>query len=212
MKGLIKGVRKVTTRQGRDLETEDLLGRDFTADRPNSRWVTDLTYVRSLTGWVYVTFIIDLYARVIIGWDAASRMTTQLVSDTLTWALWRRDAEGHPVTGQDHLIHHSDHGAQYTSIRYGEQLQLAGIIPSFGAVGDAYDNALAEAVNGQFKAECADQDGPFEHLQDVHQATAGWVHWYNNQRLHATLNYRPPAEVEAQYYDTHQAAQTSGAH
>jgi putative transposase len=169
-----------------------------------------MTYVRTLEGWVYVTFIVDLYAKVIVAWNAGCRMTTQLVSDTLTWALWRRDAEGHPVGVNDHLVHHSDHGSQYTFVRYGGQLQIVGITPSFGTVGDAHDNALAEAVNGQYKAECVDQDSPFTNLDDIWLATADWVDWYNNHRLHAALNYRPPTEVENEYYKTQQAATNSG--
>lgn len=212
MQGLVKGIKKQTTRRVREPETDDLLNRCFTADRPNSTWVTDMTYVLTLAGWAYVAFMIDVFSRLIMAWEVSTSLATQLATDTLNLALWARDMEGHRVTADNHLIHHSDHGCQYTSIRYGEQLMLAGITPSFGSIGDALDNALAESVNSQYKAECVDQDGPFESADDVRMATADWAHWYNHHRLHASLDYRPPAEAETEYYQTHKPATTSSRH
>jgi len=201
MKGLVRGRRIVTTRKTTP-SAGDLLNRQFTAPAPNMVWVADLTYVRTLSGWVYVSFITDACKRKIVACDSAYSMTQQLVSDTLAIAIDTRAREGHPI--QDGLIHHADHGSQYTSIRYGEQLMMAGITPSFGSVGDSYDNALAETVNGLYKAECADQDGPFATLADVMDATLDWVNWYNSQRLHEYLGYATPDETETAYYSTQQ--------
>jgi putative transposase len=201
MKGLVRGRRIITTKKTTP-SAGDLLKRRFTADAPNRVWVADLTYVRTLSGWVYVGFITDAYARTIVGCDGACQMTQKLVSDTLAIGLDHRQRAGHPVMAG--LIHHADHGSQYTSIRYGEQLMLAGITASFGTIGDSYDNALAETVNGLYKAECVDQDGPFANLAEVMDATLDWVNWYNTQRLHEYLDYKTPNEKETEYYQAHQ--------
>jgi len=197
MKGLRRGRRIITTRKSTP-SAGDLLKRCFTADAPDKVWVTDATYVRTKSGWVYTTFIIDAFHRKIVSFHGSTRLDERLVRETLVLALDERRRSGHPVP--EGLIHHSDHGSVYTSLRYGEQLALAGIVPSFGTVGDSYDNALAEAVNGLYKAECVDQDGPFTNFADVLEATAGWVHWYNTARLHEYLDYHTPDEAEAEYY------------
>jgi transposase InsO family protein len=201
MKGLVRGRRIITTVKTTPTAA-DLLHRNFTTDAPDTVWVADLTYVRTLSGWVYVGFLTDVFARRIVAAHAASRMTMALVSDTLALALADRARAGHPVTNG--LIHHSDHGAQYTSIHYSQQVELAGLVPSMGTVGDSYDNALAETVNGLYKAECVAQDGPFATLADVLDATLDWVHWYNTRRLHEYLDYRTPDEAETEYYASQQ--------
>jgi transposase InsO family protein len=207
MKGLRRGRVPVTTRPAGRPRAEDLLGRDFKACAPNRRWVTDMTYVKTAAGWVYTAFITDLFAEKIVGWHVADNMTEQMVSDALVIALWGREQEGRPVVGGQ-LVHHSDHGSVYTSLAYGEQLANAGITPSFGSVGDAPVNATAESVNALYKAECVGPDGPFPGLQAVRVATAGWVSWYNTARLHSSLGYVPPNEVEAAYYDQAEPPQT----
>jgi transposase InsO family protein len=159
-----------------------------------------MTYVKLSTGsWVYVTFMTDAYARKIVACHAAATMTRQLVTDTLKLAIEARALEGHPVEAG--LIHHSDHESQYTAIHYGEQLVIEGIVPSFGSVGDAYDNALAETINGLYKTECVTQDGPFHTIDQVMDATLDWAHWWNNQRLLERLDYQTPVEIETQYYE-----------
>ena len=182
----------------------DLLNRNFCADAPNRVWVTDFTYVRSWAGFVYVAFIVDVFAQRIVAWHASTSKATDLVMTPLRMAVWQRDHEGHPTTAGA-LIHHSDAGSQYTSIRFTEHLELEGISPSIGSVGDAYDNALMETVNGLYKTECIRttvfQPGPFRTVADVEYATAAWVEWYNNRRLHSTLGMVTPVEYEQAHYD-----------
>ena len=181
----------------------DLLDRDFTAPAPNTRWVADFTYCRTWAGFVYVAFVVDVYAQRIVGWQAASTKGTDLVLTPLRIALWDRDRQGTPVEpGQ--LLHHSDAGSQYTSIRFTEHLELEGIAPSIGSVGDAYDNALMESIIGLFKTEAITttvfHDGPYKTLADVEYAAAGWVDWYNHRRLHGSLDWLTPVEYEQDYY------------
>ncbi|RRD46781.1 IS3 family transposase [Arachnia propionica] len=181
----------------------DLLNRDFTATAPNRVWVTDFTYVRTWAGFVYVVFIVDVFSQRILAWHAATRKDVSLVETPLRIALWERHRQGHPIqAGQ--LIHHSDAGSQYTSIRYTEHLELEGITGSIGSVGDAYDNALMETINGLYKTECIHttifHDGPYTTCADVEYATASWVDWYNNRRLHSTLDYTTPAHHETIHY------------
>jgi putative transposase len=197
-----KGVR--TTIPGKDgNRAGDLLNRDFTAPAPNRVWVTDFTYVRTWAGFCYVAFIIDVFAQKIVAWHAATTKTTELVMTPLRIALWQRDREGRPAIPGE-LIHHSDAGSQYTSIRLTDHLALEEIRPSIGSVGDAYDNALMESVNGLYKTECIRTTvfhaGPYKSIVDVEYATAGWVDWYNNRRLHGSLGMRPPAEYEQAHY------------
>ncbi|MBP2407302.1 transposase InsO family protein [Brachybacterium fresconis] len=182
----------------------DLLSRDFTAPAPDRVWVTDFTYVRTWAGFVYVAFVVDVFAQRIVGWHASSSMRTDLVMTPLRIALWQRDRDGNPVPPGS-LVAHSDAGSQYTSVRYTEHLDLEGIAPSIGTVGDAYDNALMEGVNGLYKTECIRTTvfhaGPFRTLSDVEFATAGWVDWYNNRRLHGSLGMLTPVEFETLHYE-----------
>ena len=205
----LEGVRRAkkvrTTIPGKDgKRAGDLLDRDFTASAPNRVWVTDFTYVRTWTGFVYVAFILDVYAQRIVAWHASMSKVTDLVMTPLRMALWQRDHEGHRVQASE-LIHHSDAGSQYTSIRFTEHLEVQGIQPSIGSVGDAYDNALMESINGLYKTECIRTTifhaGPYKTLADVEYATAGWVDWYTNRRLHSTLGMVSPVEHEAAYYE-----------
>lgn len=181
----------------------DLLNRDFTAPRPDHTWVTDFTYVRCWAGWVYVAFILDVFSQRIVAWHAQTTKHVELVMTPLRMALWERDRQGHHVApGQ--LRTHSDAGSQYTSLVWAEKLALDGIAPSIGTVGDAYDNALMETINGLYKAECIRttvfHDGPYKTIADVEYATAEWVDWYNNRRLHGSLGMVSPNEFEADHY------------
>lgn len=182
----------------------DLLNRDFTAAAPNLVWVTDFTYVRTWSGFGYVAFVLDVFAQRIVGWHASTSKRVDLVMTPLRIALWQRQREGNPISPGD-LIHHSDAGSQYTAIRLTEHLALEGIAPSIGTVGDAYDNALMETVNGLFKTECIRTTvfhaGPYRTLAEVEFATAGWVDWYNNRRLHGTLGMLTPIEFETLHYE-----------
>lgn len=181
----------------------DLVGRDFTATAPNQLWVTDLTYVPTWAGVAYVCFIIDAYSRIIVGWRVAAHMRTTMVLDAIEMARWSR---GTQLPG---LRCHSDAGSQFTSIRYGERLAEIGAVPSIGTVGDSYDNALAETVNGYYKAELIRgpaRSGPWRSVEDVELATLGWVHWHNTSRLHGYLGDVPPTEFEAAFYAAQQTA------
>jgi len=182
----------------------DLVGRDFTATAPNQLWVTDLTYVPTWTGVAYVCFIIDAYSRRIVGWRVAGHMRTGMVLDALEMARWARGVwlEG--------LRCHSDAGSQFTSVRYGERLAELGAVPSIGSVGDSYDNALAETVNGLYKTEAirGPGQGPWRNVEDVELATLSWVHWHNTERLHSYLGDVPPDEFEAAFYAAQQTDPT----
>jgi transposase InsO family protein len=173
----------------------DRVNRQFQADRPNALWVSDFTYVSTWQGFVYVAFIIDVFARYIVGWRVSASSRTDFVLDALEQALYARQPGQ-----QDGLIHHSDRGVQYVSIRYTERLKDAGIEPSVGSVGDSYDNALAETINGLYKAEVIHKRGPWRSLQAVEVATLEWVDWFNNRRLFGPIGNIPPAEAEAAYY------------
>ncbi len=173
----------------------DRVNRQFRADRPNQLWVSDFTYVSTWQGWLYVAFVIDVFARRIVGWRVSSSMSTDFVLDALEQALYARQGER---DGQ--LVHHSDRGSQYVSIRYSERLAEAGIEPSVGSKGDSYDNALAETINGLYKAELIRRRAPWKTREAVELATLEWVAWFNNHRLMAALDYVPPAEFEANYY------------
>jgi transposase InsO family protein len=182
----------------------DLVDRDFTAPAPNVLWVTDFTYVRTWSGWAYVVFIVDAFSCKIVAWHTQTRKDVSLVDIPLSMAAWARAHEGHPVP--EGLIHHSDAGSQYTSLHYTEHLALEGIHPSIGSVGDAYDNALMESINGLYKAECIRtrifHPGPYKTLADVEHATAAWVHWYNHDRLHTRLGMTSPVRYEHDHYAT----------
>jgi putative transposase len=172
----------------------DLVNRDFTATRPNQLWVADITFVATWRGVVYVAFVVDVFARCIVGWRVWNSLKTDLVLDALEQALFTR-------TGTKGLVHHSDRGCQYLSIRYTERLAEAGIESSVGSVGDSYDNALAETINGLFKAEVIWPRGPWKNLDAVEYATLEWVDWFNNRRLLEPIGNVPPAEFEQAYYD-----------
>jgi putative transposase len=174
----------------------DLVARQFTATRPNQLWVADLTYVATWRGFVYVAFVIDVFSRRIVGWRASSSLRSDLALDALEQALYDR-----PIRESDRLVHHSDRGVQYLSIRYTERLAEAGIELSVGSTGDSYDNALAETVIGLFKTEEIHRRGPWKGLEDVEFATLEWVAWYNGHRLLEPLGYMPPAEFEQAYHD-----------
>lgn len=171
----------------------DLVDRNFTASRPNELWVADFTYVATWRGWVYVAFVIDVFSRMIVGWRAANSPRTDLVLDALEQALFSRSET-------DGVVHHSDRGSQYLSIRYTERLAEAGMERSVGSIGDSYDNALAEAVIGLFKKEVIRRKGPWRNLEHVEFATLTWVSWFNSHRLLEPIGYIPPAEFEAAYY------------
>jgi putative transposase len=172
----------------------DLVMRDFTAVRPNQLWVADLTYVATWCGFVYVAFVIDAFARRIVGWRVSSSLRSDIALDALEQALWARGCD-------DGLVHHSDRGVQYVSIRYTERLAEAGIEPSVGSVGDSYDNALAETVIGLYKTEVINRRGPWRSLESVEFATLEWVDWFNNRRLLEPIGHIPPAEYEEAYYE-----------
>lgn len=173
----------------------DLVDRTFVATRPNQLWVSDFTYVATWAGFVYVAFVIDVFARRIVGWRVSSSMRTDFVLDALEQAIYARGG-----TTPAGLIHHSDQGTQYLSMRYTDRLADAGIAPSVGSRGDAYDNALAESVIGLFKTEVIQRVGPWRQLDSVEGATLTWVDWFNTRRLLEPIGYVPPAEYEAQYY------------
>jgi len=172
----------------------DLVQRNFTADRPNQLWVADITYVATWTGFVYVAFVTDVFSRKIVGWRVSKSLRSDLALDALEQALHARTKAGA-------LIHYSDRGVQYVSIRYTERLGAAGIEPSVGSVGDSYDNALAETIFGLFKTEVIWPNGPWKNLEDVEFATLEWVDWFNHQRLLEPIGDIPPAEFEAMYYE-----------
>ena len=199
-----KGIR--TTIPAKDgIRAGDLLNRDFTAPRPDHTWVMDFTYCRTWAGWVYVAFIVDVFSQRIVAWHAQTSKHVELVMIPLRMALWERGRQGHPIQPQQ-LRAHSDAGSQYVSLAYTDKLALDGIAPSIGSVGDAYDNALMETINGLYKAECIRttvfHDGPYKTIADVEFATAGWVDWYNTRRLHSSLGYVSPAEFEQDHYAT----------
>ncbi|MBN8486924.1 MAG: IS3 family transposase [Burkholderiales bacterium] len=173
----------------------DKVNRQFRAERPNQLWVSDFTYVSTWQGWLYVAFVIDVFARRIVGWRVSSSMRTDFVLDALEQALYARQPER-----DNSLIHHSDRGSQYVSIRYSERLAEAGIEPSVGSKGDSYDNALAETINGLYKAELIHRRAPWKTKEAVELATLEWVSWFNHHRLLEPIGYIPPAEAEANYY------------
>ena len=206
VRGVSRRHKMFTTRRDPDaVRAPDLVNRDFTADRPDALWVTDLTYVATRAGMAYVCFITDAFSRRIVGWRVASHMRTEMVLDALEMA--RRSRGGRRLVG---LVAHSDAGSQFTSLRFTERLDEIGARPSIGTVADSYDNALAETTNGLYKAECA--YGPDTHgwhdTDQLELATLGWVHWFNQQRLHGHCNDTPPAEFEAAFYTAHKTTPT----
>lgn len=205
LRGAVRGqAYKVTTVADETvLCPQDLVRREFVATRPNQLWVADFTYVATWLGFVYVAFIIDVFSRAIVGWRASRAMRTDLVLDALEQALHAR-----PLTGD--LVHHSDHGSQYVSIRYTERLAEAGIERSVGTIGDAYDNALAETIIGLFNTEVIERRGPWRSFDAVEHATLEWVDWFNRRRLLEPLGYLPPFEFEQMYYRHEHPAAVAG--
>ena len=179
----------------------DLVQRDFSADRPNQLWVADLTYVATWAGFVYVAFITDVFSRKIVGWRVSNSLRSDLALDALEQAL-------HARPDIDNLVHHSDRGVQYLSIRYTERLAEAGLEPSVGSVGDSYDNALAETIFGLYKTELIRRNGPWRNIEEVEFATLEWVDWFNNRRLFGPIGNIPPAEFEALYDGTRESQAT----
>jgi putative transposase len=195
LRGVVRGGRVVvTTRPNDAVVMPDLVDRQFTASRPNELWVSDFTYVPTADGFVYTALVIDVFARRIVGWKVSHAMRTDLVLDALEQALHQRGDEMHG------LVHHSDRGVQYVSMRYTERLADAGIAPSVGSRGDAYDNAVAESVIGLYKAEVIGRRDRWQTLEAVEFATLRWVDWFNHRRLLGSIGFVPPAEHEANYY------------
>jgi transposase InsO family protein len=196
LQGIQRGKRVRTTIPDKTATCpQDKVNRQFKASKPNALWVSDFTYVSTWQGWLYVAFIIDVFARRIVGWQVSRSMHTDFVLDALEQALYERQ----PAEG-DGLIHHSDRGSQYVSIRYTERLAEAGIEPSVGSRGDSYDNALAETINGLYKAELIHRRAPWKTKESLELATLQWVHWFNHHRLLEPIGYIPPAEAEANYW------------
>jgi transposase InsO family protein len=197
LQGAVRGRKFVRTTIADEaaLRPADLVIRNFTATRPNQLWVADLTYVATWRGFAYVAFVIDVFSRRIVGWRASSSLRSDLALDALEQALFDR-----PIDDSERLIHHSDRGSQYVSIRYTERLVEAGIEPSVGSRGDSYDNAMAETVIGLYKTEVIRRREPWRNLEDVEFATLTWVAWYNSARLLEPLGYVPPDEFEEAFY------------
>jgi len=194
LQGVVRGKKIRTTIPNPSApQPHDLVKRCFVAVRPNQLWVADFTFVSTWQGFAYVAFIVDVYSRFIVGWRVSRHMRTDFVLDALEQALHARQPEAH------HLIHHSDRGSQYLSVRYSERLAEAGIEPSVGRTGDSYDNALAETINGLYKAELVNKAGPWKSVKALEWETLNWVSWFNHQRLLTSVGNRPPAEFEALY-------------
>lgn len=199
LQGVVRGKRiRITVGDEKACRPADLVNRQFVANRPNELWVADFTYVATWKGFVYVAFVIDVFARMIVGWRVSASMNTELTLDALDQALWAR-------TVTSGLVHHSDLGSQYLAIRYSERLADEGINPSVGSAGDSYDNALAESVIGLFKTEVIRRKGPWKSLELVEYATLEWVDWFNNRRLLAPIGNIPPVELESAYYAMEEA-------
>ena len=203
--GVRRGAFKVTTTPDINVHRPaDLVERDFRASRPNQLWVADITFVATWSGFVYVAFVTDVFSRKIVGWRVSRSLRSDLALDALEMALWARgkNAEG--------LVHHSDRGCQYLSIRYTERLAEAGAVASVGSRGDSYDNALAETINGLYKTEVIRRKGPWKNIDDVEFATLEWVDWFNNRRLLEPIGDIPPAEYEMLYWTGNHRADTVG--
>ena len=206
LRGVKRSKRVFTTKSDpAGVKPLDLVQRRFTATDPCRLWVVDVTYVATWSGFAYVAFVTDVFSRRIVAWHAQRTKGADLVMIPLRMALWRREHDGHRVVAGK-LIHHSDAGSQYTSTDLTNMLELQQISASIGSVGDAYDNALVESANGLYKTECIRTTifhaGPYRAISDVEYATAGWVDWYNNQRLHSSLGMKSPIEFEQAHYAT----------
>jgi putative transposase len=201
LRGTSRGkVKRTTVADPAAPRAEDLAGRNFAPPAPNLLWVADFTYISTLAGWVYVAFVIDAYARRILGWKASSSMTAELVLAAVDQAVFTRKRQG--VNNFDSLIHHNDAGSQYTSLRFTQRLAEEGIRPSIGIVGDAHDNALAESINGLCKTELIKPGRPWRGVDHVSAATADYIDWFNNRRIYEYCGDMPPAKLEEIYYRT----------
>ncbi len=206
--GAVRGkVKRTTIADPARRLPQDLVRRRFAPLAPDRLWVADLTYVSTWSGWVYVAFVVDAYARRILGWRTGTTMATQLVLDAVEQAIWTRARVGR--TDLAGLVQHHDHGSQYVSLAYSERLAAASIQPSVGAVGSSFDNALAETINGLYKTELIKKQGPWRNVDHVELATAEWVDWFNHRRLYEYCGDIPPAEMEAAHYAQTRAQQTA---
>ena len=210
IRGAVRGKPKRTTIAADDptVRPSDLVDRQFTAVAPNRLWVADLTYVRTWSGFVYVSFVTDVFSRRIVGWQASRSLRTDLALHALEQAIWERTRSGGVLDG---LVHHSDRGVQYLSIRYTERLAENGVVGSVGSRGDSFDNALAETIIGLYKTELVRNQGPWRGLDDLELATLEWVDWFNHRRLFHELGRIPPAEYETNHYrqlESHHPVQT----
>jgi putative transposase len=206
LRGVIRGKTWKTTKPDASAQRPaDLVDRQFTVTAPNRLWVADLTYVRTWAGMCYSAFVMDAYSRRILGWQTSTTLRTDLALDALEMALWTRRKED--LSG---VIHHSDRGVQYLSIRYTERLAEAGAVTSVGSRGDSYDNALAETIIGLYKTELIRKRGPWKNLDDVEYATLEWVDWFNHRRLLEPIGYIPPAELEEMFYRGEVSAEEAG--
>ena len=198
LRGVRRGKQFITTKPDPVApRADDHVNREFHADRPNELWVVDFTYVATWPGMAFTAFVTDVFSRRIVGWRTMHSMPTDLPLDALEMALWVRNRAGESVKG---VIQHSDAGSQYTASRYTERLADVGAVASIGTVGDSYDNALAESVVGLYKTECVKIDGPFRTADELELATLSWVHWFNENRLHSSIGYLTPIEMENKYY------------
>jgi putative transposase len=205
LEGVRRGkTRRTTTPDAAAVRPADLVKRNFSASRPNQLWVADLTYVASWSGFVYVAFVIDAFSRFIVGWQASRSLRTDLALDALEMAVWARRG------GLEGLVHHSDRGSQYLSVRYTERLAEAGAVTSVGSRGDSYDNALAESIIGLYKTELIRRRGPWKGIDQVEYATLEWVDWFNHRRLLEPIGHLPPADFEAVYYRREALTHTTG--
>ncbi|HEY2087430.1 MAG TPA: IS3 family transposase [Mycobacterium sp.] len=200
LRGVVRAKSPRTTRPAPETaRPADLVERQFTAHAPNVLWVADITYIRTFSGWVYAAFVIDVFSRMVLGWQVATSLYTDLALDALEMAIWKRRHAGGDLSG---LVHHSDRGVQYRAIRYTERLEQAQAVASVGSKGDSYDNALAEAFNSLFKAELIRNKGPWTGINDLEVAVAEYIDWFNQRRLHGELGHVPPAEYEALHATT----------
>ena len=197
LQGVWRGQGKITTNSRDDQKhANDLVNRNFSAHRPNQLWVADFTYIKTTSGWAYTDFIIDVFARAIVGWKVSNRMNTDMVMAALNQAITDR-------SNPKDVIHHSDREVQYLSIRYTDKMTDCGVIASVGTTGDSYDNALAETVNGLYKSEVIDYlKEDWTGVNDVELATLEWVDWFDKTRLHSTIGYVSPFDFEKRYYDS----------
>jgi putative transposase len=201
--GAVRGkVKRTTIADPAAAHPADLVQRRFRPPAPNRLWVADLTYVSTWSGFAYVALVVDAYARRILGWRVASTMTTAIVLDSIEQAIWTRQRDG--VLDLKDVVHHTDRGSQYTSIRFSERLAEAGIQPSLGAVGSSYDNALAETINGLYKTELIKPRKPWRTIEELELATAEWVDWFNHRRVYEYCGDITPVELETAYYAQHQ--------